>query len=145
MDTNDIPKIIEPTLNQRFEKGRIKNTISSIYPFSVLTVSAVYRVFQIESINAKYYDNKEDSCMNSYYYREDSCMTYGCKKAGILTVIKEGDDNSAKIRVWAPIRLLCDSKKYKLPREFYIRPTGFHTNIYNKYQYYTYELSIGAL
>ena len=119
------------TLNQRFEKHRIYNTISDIYPFSVLTVGGIYRLLQIESIRAEYYGNKEDSCMNSYGY-----------KAGILTVIKEGDDDSARIRVWAPIRLLCDLENNGLSHELYIRPTGLHTNIHNKYQYYTYQLSI---
>ena len=117
------------TLNQRFEKNRIHNTISSIYPFSVLTVGAIYKITQ-----TRYDFNEEDKCMDTYK-----------GKACIITIVKEGDEDCTKFQVWAPIRLLHDLDTYPSPNIMYIRPTGLHTNINTKKQYYTYEFSIGDI
>ena len=142
---------IEPDLssNQLFEKYRIYDLISDIYPFSALTIGNIYKVIQIDYINEDYYFNEEDKCMNVcsnkaniYYFKEGPYMgVYKDKKAGILTITHVNKEDDFKIRVWAPIRLIHDINKLQWFSSFYIRPTGSHININTKYQYYTYELS----
>ena len=135
--TDDIPTIIESnsaiapalTLNQKFEKNRFYNNISSVYPFLVLTVGAIYKIIQTE-----YYFNEEDKWIDTYK-----------GKTGIITIVKEGDEDCTKFRVWAPISLLRDLDLFYSTAIVHIRLTGLHTNINTKKQYYTYELSIGDL
>ena len=112
------------TLNQRFENSRIYNTYSSVLPFSVLTVGAIYKIIQFDS-------NLPD------YYKEGA--------NGIITIVKEGDEDCTMFRVWTPISLLRDLDRSYPIDIVRIRPTGLHTNINTNKQYYTYELSISDL
>ena len=116
---DNIPNAIEPalTLNQEFEKGRRYGLVSSVYPFSVLTIGAIYKIISI---------------------------IYKCN-IGIITIIKAGDEECTTFRVWAPSLLLCDLDLFYSTAIVYIRPTGLHTYINTKKQYYTYELSINDL
>ena len=124
-------KAITPalTLNKKFEKNRIHNTINNVRPFSALTVGAIYRITQ----TAHYFDN------------EDEWNDTLIGNPGIITSVKEGEDDCTKIRVWAPNSLAKALDRFRSTDIVRIRPTGLHTNINTKNQYYTYELSIGDL
>ena len=126
--TDDIPISIEPilTLNQEFEKNRRYSLISSVYPFSVLTVGAIYKI------------------ISTKYYKHNSMDTYK-DKIGIINIVKAGDEECTMFRVWAPSSLLRDLDLFYSTAIVHIRPTGLHTDINTKNQYYTYELSIGDL
>ena len=123
---DNISKVIVPalTLNQEFEKGRMYSLISSVYPFSVLTVGAIYKI-----ISTKYYKH---NCIDTYN-----------NKTGIITLVTAGDKECTMFRVWAPSSLLRDLNLFSSTAIIHIRPTGLHTYINTKKQYYTYELSIG--
>ena len=116
-------------LNQRFENSRIRNTINDVYPFSVLTAGAIYKI-----ISTKYFFNREDNYTDTYK-----------GKTGIITIVKEGDKECTQFRVWAPGSLVRDLKLFYSTAIVHIRRTGLHTNINTKNQYYTYELSISDL
>ena len=125
MATNDIPTIIEPnsviapalTLNQLFEKHRRHywERTSDVYPFSILTIGAIYKI-----TGTKHY--------------------FG--NTGIINVVKVGEGDYNRIRVWAPNGLFYDLDRLCTLDIVHIRPTGLHTDINTKKQYYTYELSI---
>ena len=99
------------SLNELFEQYRIPNNKNSIRPFSVLTIGAIYKIVRFD-------------------------LHYS-----ILTVIRAGEEERTSIQVWAPSTLLENLNLYCSSHLVHIRPTGVHTNIDNKEQYYTYELS----
>ena len=126
---DNISKVIEPvalTLNQEFEKGRMYGLMSSVYPFSVLTVGAIYKIISIK------------------YYKHNCIDTYN-NKTGIITIVTVGDKECTTFCVWAPSSLLRDLDQFSLTAIIHIRPTGLHTYINTKKQYHTYELSINDL